>query len=241
MDVRVGCCGFPRSRATYFARFRLVEIQQTFYQLPRLETALRWRAEAPPGFEFCLKAWQCITHPAGSPTYRRLRQALAPEARQQVGFFRPTAEVEAAWQRTREVAEALQASVIVFQCPPRFHPTPEHVANLRRFFERVDRGPFRLAWEPRGPWPLDLVGSLCRDLQLTHVVDPFLSPPIAQEMAYFRLHGAGRYRYRYTPEDLATLARRCGEFERTYVLFNNLSMWLDASAFLREYASGEMG
>jgi len=26
----------------YFSQFRLVEVQQTFYKMPKLETALRW-------------------------------------------------------------------------------------------------------------------------------------------------------------------------------------------------------
>ncbi|NIN51751.1 MAG: DUF72 domain-containing protein, partial [Nitrososphaeria archaeon] len=69
--VKVGCCGFPGSRKGYFNDFNLVEIQQTFYKMPRLETAQRWRQEAPNEFEFTLKAWQLITHPPTSPTYRK--------------------------------------------------------------------------------------------------------------------------------------------------------------------------
>ena len=65
--VKVGCCGWARGRAAYFPHFRLVEVQQTFYKLLKLETALRWRQEAPPGFEFSLKAWQAITHPPPAP------------------------------------------------------------------------------------------------------------------------------------------------------------------------------
>jgi uncharacterized protein YecE (DUF72 family) len=58
MSVAVGCCGFTRSRAEYYRSFRLVEVQQSFYRLPRVKTARRWREEAPPGFQFTLKAWQ---------------------------------------------------------------------------------------------------------------------------------------------------------------------------------------
>lgn len=55
----------------YFKQFKLVEVQQTFYKLPKLETALKWRGTAPSDFEFTLKASQLITHPAASLTYRR--------------------------------------------------------------------------------------------------------------------------------------------------------------------------
>ena len=68
--VKVGCCGFPRGMKDYFSHFRLVEVQQTLYKMPKLETALRWRQQAPSDFNFTVKAWQLITHPATRPTYR---------------------------------------------------------------------------------------------------------------------------------------------------------------------------
>jgi len=53
----------------YLSHFRLVEVHQTLYKMPKLETALRWRKQAPSDLEFTIKAWQLITHPATSPTY----------------------------------------------------------------------------------------------------------------------------------------------------------------------------
>ena len=76
--VKVGCCGFPRGMKDYFSHFRLVEVQQTLYKMPKLETALRWRQQAPSDFEFTLKAWQLITHPATSPTYRIFAYVVDP-------------------------------------------------------------------------------------------------------------------------------------------------------------------
>jgi uncharacterized protein YecE (DUF72 family) len=55
--VKIGCCGFAVGMKDYFRQFKLVEVQQTFYKIPRLETALRWREAAPTDFEFTLKAW----------------------------------------------------------------------------------------------------------------------------------------------------------------------------------------
>ncbi|HIC91498.1 MAG TPA: DUF72 domain-containing protein, partial [Syntrophaceae bacterium] len=71
--IKVGCCGFPKAKGIYYQQFKVVEIQQTFYQIPRVSTVQKWREEAPPDFEFTLKAWQLITHPSQSPTYRRLK------------------------------------------------------------------------------------------------------------------------------------------------------------------------
>jgi uncharacterized protein YecE (DUF72 family) len=60
--MKTGCCGFPKARKVYYDSFKVVEVQQTFYQPPALKTIEKWRAQAPGDFEFTLKAWQLITH-----------------------------------------------------------------------------------------------------------------------------------------------------------------------------------
>ncbi|MGB8510535.1 MAG: DUF72 domain-containing protein, partial [Pyrinomonadaceae bacterium] len=90
LTVKAGCCGFRSAQSEYTALFSVVEVQHTFYQPPRIETLLRWRAEAPKNFEFTIKAWQLITHEARSPTYRRLKRELTEEERAGCGAFRPT-------------------------------------------------------------------------------------------------------------------------------------------------------
>ncbi len=234
--VFVGCCGFPVNRATYMTHLDVVEIQRTFYSLPQVRTVQRWREAARPGFHYTMKAWQLITHPASSPTYRRLREPLTGP-RDAYGYFRPTNEVWHAWERTREIAEILGAEWIIFQCPRSFTPTDEHVENLRAFFRRIERGAWRLGWEPRGDWPDDLVRDLCRELDLVHVVDPFVRLPVTEEVVYFRLHGIGSYRYRYTEADLQRLLTWVRAYPETWVLFNNVSMWEDARAFLALWRS----
>ena len=75
--LRLGLCGWNGSQRAYFADFDCIEIQSTFYDPPGLHVVRKWRAAAPPGFPFCIKAWQLITHTAASPTYRRLRSPIA--------------------------------------------------------------------------------------------------------------------------------------------------------------------
>ena len=103
-----------------------------------------------PVSQFCIKAWQLITHTAASPTYRRLRSPIAVNERDSVGSFRQTDQVWQAWQRTLEIARTLEARVVLFQCPKSFLPTSENLTNFSAFFRRVERESFRLAWEPRG-------------------------------------------------------------------------------------------
>ncbi len=227
--ILVGTCGFPKARSRCFEQLDVVEVQKTFYEPPRPETLARWRADAPESFQFTIKAYQAITHPPESPTYKRSK--LPPHDRARAGAFRDTPIVWHAWQRTRAAADALQATVIVFQCPARFTPTDEHIENLRGFFRRVDRGDWLFAWEPRGDgWSDALVRELCRELGLIHVVDPFVRRPVHRRLNYYRLHGIGGYRYRYTSGDLARLTELC-RARTTYCLFNNVAMWDDALAF----------
>ncbi|MCS7286551.1 MAG: DUF72 domain-containing protein [Anaerolineae bacterium] len=233
MKVKVGCCGFPAAKSRYYETFHLVEVQNTFYKPPMLETAKKWRQEAPPDFEFTLKAWQLITHPPSSPTYRKAGLKIDGDKTYRYGFFRPTSEVFQAWETTLAIAEALEARVVVFQCPAAFVPTDENIANMRAFFGAIPRKGLVFAWEPRGEWENSLIKRLCEELELVHCVDPFQRLPVTSGLAYFRLHGKTGYSYRFTNEDLLWLKEQCKPFSEVYCLFNNVSMWESALDFLR--------
>lgn len=239
----MGCCGLPGRQADYYREFRVVEVQRTFYQLPRLSLAEKWRREAPGDFSFTMKAWQLVTHRCDSPTYRRVTEELAGAA-SAYGDFQDTYEVWRAWERTREWARAIDAPIVVFQCPKSFRPTDASIDNLTRFFERAERDGRHFVWEPRG-WPGDLVGELCEALDLIHCVDPLIDETRRGGFAYHRLHGlpAYRYRYRYTDEDLARIdAAASSELAAgrrpVYVMFNNWWLHDDARRFVARYGGG---
>ena len=219
----------------YFDEFRVVEVQQTFYDPPRDATLMRWRRVAPAGFEFTLKAWQLVTHEASSPTYRRLRRPLPASEREDVGAFRLTPVVLRAWARTLECARLLRATAILLQCPRSFRPTDENVGRLRAFAGTVERPEgVRLLWEPRGEWPPDLVRSLCTELGLAHVVDPFVTETVTPEQPYLRLHGVTGAHHVYTDDELLRLREIVtglpGSAPR-YVMFNNIPRVGDVRRF----------
>lgn len=231
----VGCCGWAEAQARYVADFTTIELQSTFYQPPSIAVATRWKAQAPPEFRFCMKAWQLITHTPSSPTYRRLKSGVSPTEQDLYGSFRPTEQVWLAWERTREIAEILDAQVIVFQCPKSFLPTSQNIRNLSSFFKQTERDRL-LAWEPRGDdWRPELIRALCADNNLIHCVDPFQSDPVFGESLYWRLHGKSGYRYRYTDEDLALLDAKLQARAHlpgpNYVMFNNVYSKEDAMRF----------
>ncbi len=232
--ISIGCCGWSESQANYFRDFRIIEVQETFYQPGGIGKYEQWRAAAPRDFEFTVKAWQLITHEPSSPTYRRLKAPVPPSKKDRYGSFRPTGEVFAAWEATALIAEALGAGTILFQCPASFGPTAENRKNLETFFSKIDRGSFSLAWEPRGAWEENDVRPLCRDLGLIHCVDPFKTRPLAGRIRYFRLHGLPGYDlgYRYTNDDLRRLLTMIDR-KTCCVLFNNTSMLGDALRFRR--------
>ncbi len=232
--IKTGCCGFPVAKTKYFNAFGVVELQQTFYQPPEDHLIEKWRKESPEGFEYTLKAWQLITHEPKSPTYRKLKMPIPSAKEKHYGSFRPTDEVSAAWTRTKDVAELLGARIIVFQCPPSFGPTAEHRKNLVTFFTTAQRKNFTLAWEPRGTWNDGDIESLCRELDLVHVVDPLKAAATFGEMRYYRLHGIGGYKYKYSDSDLAKLKKIADDESpemEMYFMFNNVYMYDDALAF----------
>jgi uncharacterized protein YecE (DUF72 family) len=232
VGISVGCCGFSGSKTEYYRHLRLVEVQQSFYRLPREETVRRWRRTAPDGFRFTFKASQLITHPASSPTYRTSGLVIPPGREDRYGFFRPTEEVRSAWNQTAALARALGCPVVLLQCPASFRECPENVENLRRFSRDLDRTGFLMAWEPRGPWDPQTVRGLCRELGLLHCVDPLVQSPLWGEPLYLRLHGGPGYRHRHTPEELRHVKDLLGGRE-AFVLFNNLDRFEDARSFAR--------
>jgi uncharacterized protein YecE (DUF72 family) len=232
----VGCCGWSEGKAKYFADFPAIELQNTFYEPPSLALASKWRAIAPGSFQFCIKAWQLITHKVSSPTYRKLKSRLGAAERELVGSFQSTEQVMLAWERTAAVAHALEARLVLFQCPASFQPEPRNLRNLRTFFSEIKRNRLMLAWEPRGAWPSDLVAHLCEELELLRCVDPFDVAASGVQAPYWRLHGRGGYSYRYSADDLSKLLRLLSEYgpnrdRPRYVFFNNIWMKDDALRF----------
>jgi uncharacterized protein YecE (DUF72 family) len=109
--------GLPASRmlAAYAARLPAVEINATFYRMPRESTLAGWRAEVPPGFVFALKAPQRITH----------RKRLSGADDDVLLFLRTAAELGSA------------LGPILWQLPP---TQRKDLPRLRAFLALLPRG-----------------------------------------------------------------------------------------------------
>ncbi len=262
VDVRVGTCGYryydpgenrqdeyENTLAAYSDAFPAGELNRTFYDLPQVSTAERWRREAVEDFEFALKAWQGVTHPWSSPTWNDHRDGVDDVDTDDLGLLQPTDAVRDAWVETRRRTVALEAEVVVLQTPPSFDCTDAHEADMRELLSTIDRGDLTLAWEPRGDWPdhPDRIRQICTDLDLVHVVDPMRADPRHDHgVCYTRLHGLTEdlhdYDYEYGDAELDELADRlqgCAEdHDRVYCMFNNFAMYDDARALLERLPDG---
>lgn len=246
----VGCCGYCVGRAKYYATFRTIELQETFYELPSEERLANLRREAPEGFVFNMKAYQGVTHDLDSPTWRRSRRRPDESLRGRIGHLRPTKENLELWEEVVRGARILGARVVVVQTPPSFGFSEENFRNAMDFFSAAVGSGLVIGWEPRGTWvdhPREVGEIVGSYRNLIHVVDPFRARPVLlKEVSYFRLHGIGgrevNYSYRYTDEDLRTLCGIVGEVagasSEVYVMFNNVSMAQDSQRFVSMCGGG---
>ncbi|MHC4142522.1 MAG: DUF72 domain-containing protein [Planctomycetota bacterium] len=116
--------------------------------------------------------------------------------------------------------------------PAGFKPTDQNIDRLWKFFEWAHRDRLRFGWDPRGPgWTDEIVGRICAELSLTHVVDPFARNTMRGRPPYFRLHGITGHGHRYTDDELSRLRGMCSG-EVTYCMFNNAFQADDARRFL---------
>ena len=222
------------SLKAYSTKFELIEVQSTFYKLPRIKTAIRWRGAVPRCFEFTLKAFQGVTHPRQSPTWRRAGSQTPPKGLE-IGHLALSDFSKLAWIQTLNIAKALEAKIVVVQLPPSFEYNPDNFSRIPAFFELYEMD-FTSAIEFRhASWlsHLNDVKEALKEFNVIMVTDPLKGQHVDQSVQYHRLHGMDgftNYRHGYTDEELQSLMKMI-EGEDAYVLFNNLSMREDAERF----------
>ena len=192
-SIRIGCSGwnyrhwrgvfYPddlRARdwfAYYADRFDTVEINNSFYRLPKAETFDSWREQAPTGFCYAVKANRFITQA------KKLKDCEEPLA----NMIAPTRRLE----RT--------LGPVLFQLPPSLHLNLDRLeaflkllpADLTHVFEFRDAS-----------WYIDDTRALLDRYDAGFVAHDFpgkASPRwAAGKAAYVRFHGGvGKYYGRY--------------------------------------------
>ena len=170
----------------YAGRFATVEINNTFYRMPRENVLHDWASKVPESFRFAIKASQRITH----------HGRLKPEVAESLSYFtRVTSELGG------------RRGPTLFQLPPNLK---KDVPRLAAFLDLLPRR-WPAAFEFRHEtWFDDEVYGVLRDKGAALVVadhDDFTTPVITTTTwCYARLHRA-----EYSAEELAEWARRLGE------------------------------
>jgi uncharacterized protein YecE (DUF72 family) len=185
--------------AYYSARFSTVEINYTFYRMPTPKAVDGWRAQAPEGFTYALKAPRRITHD------KRLK-----DCQDSTSFFCETA---------RGLGEHL--GPLLFQLPPNLKCD---VPRLEAFLETVPRD-LRSAIEFRhDSWHTDEVFATLERYNVALCIADFgdHTTPLRQTArhGYFRLRDEG-----YTSDTLAQWANTIGDlaanWDETFVFFKH--------------------
>jgi uncharacterized protein YecE (DUF72 family) len=196
--VRVGCSGwiYPHWRgrfypeklavkrwfAFYAEHFDTVEINNSFYRLPKPETFDAWAAQAPPGFRYAVKANRFLTQA------KKLKDCEEPMARMMPAF--------------RHLGQTL--GPVLYQLPPRFKVNLE---RLERFLELVPKDIVNVFEFRDNSWHDDAVFALLERYGASfcaHDMPGSQSPELAVgPVAYVRFHGGeGKYWGRYSDEAL---------------------------------------
>ena len=81
------------------------------------------------------------------------------------------------------------------------------------------------------------------ELGITSCLDPFEGELVQGDLLYVRLHGREGYRYTYSESEMRELIQKGERYLRTYLMFNNVSMYEDALHFkkLLEEENGQRG
>jgi uncharacterized protein YecE (DUF72 family) len=222
-EIRIGCSGWnyahwrervypkglPPKRwlAHYATLFDTVEINNTFYRLPRVSAVQGWVEQTPPGFVFAVKMSRYITH------IRRLGGL-----EQGVPLF---------YSRIAPLSRSPKMGPVLWQLPPTFKRNDERLAAA---LEVLPRG--RHCVEFRHPtWYVDEVYALLRERNVALVIPdspkyPFRALELTADWTFVRFHhGTRGRRGNYSERELQEWAQRIAGWRSdgvgVYGYFNN--------------------
>jgi uncharacterized protein YecE (DUF72 family) len=182
----------------YATRFSTLEINNTFYRLPKESVLAEWASQVPENFTFAIKASQKITH------YTRLKA----ESESMVQFL---------LKNTATLGEKM--GPILFQLPPNLKKDVPRLQNFLSYLPENRRYTFEFRHES---WFDEDVFSVLRDRDIAMCVSESaeLSCPVVctATWGYLRLH-----KLDYTLDGLAEWAKRvtAQNWKDVYVYFKH--------------------
>ena len=221
--IRIGCSGWnyqhwrngvfypprlpPRRWLEFYAQhFNSVEVNATFYRLPKEQAVANWVRESPPGFLFAVKMSRYVTH------IKRLRE-LPPS-------------IELFYSRIRPLAGSSKLGPVLWQLPETFRRDDERLAQALDALP-----PGRHCFEFRHEsWFVEDVYELLRRSGVALVIGdtprrPFQAHELTADWTFIRFHhGTRGRRSNYSETELEEWAQRIEVWAReadVYAYFNN--------------------
>jgi uncharacterized protein YecE (DUF72 family) len=221
-ELRVGCSGwnyadwrevvYPKGLGQarwlehYATLFDTVEVNSTFYRLPRRNAVAHWVEQTPDDFVFAVKASRYLTH------IRRLRD-MGPGA-------------ERFYERIEPLACSPKMGPVLWQLPANFRRDDERLASALELLP-----PGRHCFEFRhASWFVPDVYELLRSRDVALVIGdhperPFQSHELTADWTFVRFHYGHRGRNgNYSERELAEWADRIRRWRKSadvYAYFNN--------------------
>jgi uncharacterized protein YecE (DUF72 family) len=199
------------SRLTYYASlFSSVEINATFYKLPKMETIEKWAGSVPEDFRFTFKVPKGVTHAKDL----------------QFSFE----ELERFAETVSQVGD--KKGCLLVQLPPKVsREKEEELAGILESLSENVKG-WHIAVEFRHPsWYNSAVYRMLQGYgasMVEHDKSPFEMPKVevAKNFSYLRFHGPeGNYRDSYDDAVLDAYAKRIAGWvkdgKEVYAYFNN--------------------
>jgi uncharacterized protein YecE (DUF72 family) len=194
----------------YATQFSLVEVDSTYYGMPKPENSELWVARTPAGFTFDIKSFSLFTnHPTKAMALPKDIRDELPEAMREKNIYleqMPDELLDESWDRFRLALEPLRVAgklgAVFFQFPPWFMPSLRSLTYVEQCQERM--AGFQVAVEFRKPEWFDAghrTGTLdfLRSRDIANVVVDVPQghrtslPPVAEatssKLAVIRFHG----------------------------------------------------
>lgn len=192
--------------AYYAQHFDTVELNNSFYRLPKVGQFREWGEAAPSKFLFGVKASRFITH--------------------NLKLKNPQNAVDNILSRAEELGKKL--GPVLFQLPPRWKKNAE---RLEEFLAALPRY-HQYAFEFREPsWHCDRVYAVLRKYNAAYCIHQIAGfhteLTLTADFTYVRLHGPGEGKYEgsYTDAQLRRWAKQVEEWSHTlkaiYIYFDN--------------------
>jgi len=202
----------------YAELFDYVEVNTTFYHMPRLGMVRSWRRRVPSGFTFSVKCNRRATHELG---------------------LTPSEETFRVLERMRLVLRLLRSDMLVLQTPPSLYVDERKVQEVAAILPSAGLGGTQVFWEDRSPKSLGRVKAV-REAMLREgivpVVDLTEEPPVTgSHVTYSRMFGAAAYE----GDLLSKIYHRVkgGRGGTTVLTFHGSNMYVDALRYKRRFSA----